>query len=798
MRLYSPGSITIMATLTLFIAQTALSQEAPAHGRVSFADASALVKGTSEDEWSFATLNSLVLPGDTLWAVESGVVEIEFSAGSILRMADGSKLDVTSLPPAASLRGWNGSFYIHRMADSAGTVQFESPVAAISVDADSQVRVDILSEGSTTVTVRWGRAVINAEGVNPVVVGQGKRSFIDPGFAPSTPLPFDRNIEDDFDSWNRERARLLVLGNERSPIVSASSQVAPMGAADLNSYGEWIYTDNDYYWRPTYVDDYVPYRNGYWNYEPSHGHVWIGSYPFSYTTSHYGYWDYHDTYGYLWHHDGYWSPGHVAALRYGDYFVWSPINRYGHAIHHGSDYWSVGGLNFSTYGTSYAYAHDVLGGPHQVYGYGHGRGNFGNVVADDIYIWNIDINSSGHSGNRPNPYGDSNLRVRDYEPRRVMRGPSSAGKNGLSARAQVASLRSTQSRDQFRVRGSAASSVRKPTRTANAAQDRTAHIRTNRVQSGTTSTSRNTAQRAARSSRETSRLVMQRSGASTGVTPALTGNVVQSNPTSRRARASNRISSPTRTITNADSKGPSLNRSIRSTRPQASARSTVSTSAPELRGDATGRSRVTRQAPNAANEVTSTNSRRSTRSTYSRPVNTSRRVRAAAPSSPVTTSTNRYSQRTNRSSVNQLAPTRRNTSRTVASPPPVTRQSAPALRTPSRTTPSRSLSRSSATRAAPSSRARTQAPSARARSPRPVSRPSRSSVRSSPAPSSSRSISAPSRGTSRSISAPSRSSAPRSSSSISSSRGGSSRSSGASSSRGSSASRGGSRSPRSR
>jgi hypothetical protein len=794
-----------MAALALFIPQSALSQEAPAHGRVSFADASALVKGTSEDEWSFATLNSLVLPGDTLWAVESGVVEIEFSAGSILRMADGSKLDVTSLPPAASLRGWNGSFYIHRMANSVGTVQFESPVASISVDADSQVRVDILSEGSTTVTVRWGHAVINAEGVNPVVVGQGKRSFIDPGFAPSTPLPFDRNIEDDFDSWNRERARLLVLGNERSPIVSISSQAAPMGVADLNSYGEWIYTDNDYYWRPTYVDDYVPYRNGYWNYEPSHGHVWIGSYPFSYTTSHYGYWDYHDTYGYIWHHDGYWSPGHVAALRYGDYFVWSPINRYGNAIHHGSDYWSVGGLNFSTYGTSYAYAHDVLGGPHPVYGYG--QGNFGNVVADDIYIWNIDINSSGHGGNRPNPYGDSNLRVRDYEPRRVMRGPSSAGRNGLSARAQVASLRSTQSRDQFRARGSAASSLRKPTRTANAAQDRTARIRTNSVQSGTISTSRNTAQRAARSSRETSRLVMRRSGVSTGVTPASTGNVVQSNPTSRRARASNRISSPTRTITNADAKGPSLNRSIRSTRPQASARSRVSTSAPELRGDATGRSRVTRQAPNAANGVTSTNSRRST---FSRPVNTSRRVRAAAPSSPVTASTNRYSQRTNRSSVNQLAPTRRSTSRTITSPPSATRQSAPVFRTPSRTAPSRSLSRPSParvapsrslsrpspTRVAPSSRARTQAPSARARSPRSVSRPSRSSVRSNSAPSSSRSISAPSRG--RSYSAPSRSSAPRSSSSISSSRGGSSRSGGVSSSRGSSASRGGSRSPRSR
>ena len=574
MRLYSPAAIVLVTSLALAVSPAVFGQEAPAHGRVSFADASALVKGDSEAEWSFATQNSLVLPGDTIWAVDSGVVELEFSGGAIVRMADGSKLDVTSAPPAAAFRGWNGSFYIQRMIRGAGTVQFESPVASISVDIDSQVRVDVLSEGSTTVTVRWGRAVIDAGGAKTVVVTQGKRSYIDPGFAPSTPLPFDRNIEDDFDTWNRERARLLALGTERNPIVSTSSQTAPIGAADLNAYGEWVYVDNDYYWRPTYVDDYVPYRNGCWNYVPSYGHVWVGNYPFSYTTSHYGYWDYHSTYGYIWSYDGYWSPAHVAALRYGDHFVWSPINRYGNTLHHGSDYWSVGGLNFSTHGTSYAYAHDVLGGPHQVYGYDHG--SIGNVYADDIYVWNIDI-GTGHGGNRPNPYRDTNLRVRDYEPRRVMRGPSSAGQRGISARAQIASLQSTQSRDRFHARGSSASSNRSSARTPNAALDRTARVRSTRVNPSAISTSRNTAQRAARSSHETSRLVMRRSGVSAGTATASTNDGVWSNPTIRAARARGQISSASRTITIANVAGVSLNRTRRSRAPETPSCSTAAT-----------------------------------------------------------------------------------------------------------------------------------------------------------------------------------------------------------------------------
>ena len=67
------------------------------HARVSFDEGGGLVKGLEDSDWSHATVNTLVLPGDTLWVDMGGTLELEMAGGSILRMADGSKCEVTSL-----------------------------------------------------------------------------------------------------------------------------------------------------------------------------------------------------------------------------------------------------------------------------------------------------------------------------------------------------------------------------------------------------------------------------------------------------------------------------------------------------------------------------------------------------------------------------------------------------------------------------------------------------------------------------------------------------------------------------
>ena len=84
---------------------------------------------------------------------------------------------------------------------------------------------------------------------------------------------FDKDMLDDFDVWNINRARLLTEGSSSLPSsVSPSANV--VGVSDLARYGEWVYVDNRPYWRPTVVVNYVPYRSGHWSYVANCGYVW--------------------------------------------------------------------------------------------------------------------------------------------------------------------------------------------------------------------------------------------------------------------------------------------------------------------------------------------------------------------------------------------------------------------------------------------------------------------------------------------------------------------------------------------
>ena len=252
---------TGFAAVAAFLLPVTAQADQLLHARVSYESGGAMVKGSSDADWSYATTNTLVMPGDTLWADNDGLLELEMAGGTFLRMADGSKAEIVQVPPSGQVRGWTGSFYLQRVNRSSGDFSFRTPAATISVEQDSQVRFDVVGEGATTVSVRWGRALVRAEGGAPVAATAGQRVYVDPGLLPSAPVPFDKSVEDEFDAWNRERAKQLALGDQALPSTIPSS-APPLGYSDLGNYGDWVYVDNRQYWRPTAVVDYVPYRSG--------------------------------------------------------------------------------------------------------------------------------------------------------------------------------------------------------------------------------------------------------------------------------------------------------------------------------------------------------------------------------------------------------------------------------------------------------------------------------------------------------------------------------------------------------
>src|SRR5690606_28438290 len=152
--------------------------DAVLHARVSYEAGGAMVKGTSDSDWSYATINTLILSGDTLWADAGALLEADFAGGAFLRLADRSQAEAVSLSPSILVRGCTGSFYVQRVSRASGEFLFETPAAAVVVDRDSQVRIDILENGATTVTVRWGRATVNTDVGSPAVVQAGRRIYI--------------------------------------------------------------------------------------------------------------------------------------------------------------------------------------------------------------------------------------------------------------------------------------------------------------------------------------------------------------------------------------------------------------------------------------------------------------------------------------------------------------------------------------------------------------------------------------------------------------------------------------------
>ena len=244
------------------------AQELQLHGRVSYDTKGMLVKGADDKDWERATLNTLLMPGDALWVDQGGLSEVELAGGSFLRLADGSKAELKSLPPAADVRGWVGSFYVQRVSRSQGTFVVTTPSCQVDVPIDSCVRVDIDEKGGATVSVRWGGAEVRTDAGAPVRLAEAQRLWVDPGYLPSDPLGFDRGESDSFDQWNNERATVLANGYKTLPKeVEVASPV--VGVSDLGNYGEWVYVDNRPCWRPTVVVDYVPYRYGCWNYSPA-------------------------------------------------------------------------------------------------------------------------------------------------------------------------------------------------------------------------------------------------------------------------------------------------------------------------------------------------------------------------------------------------------------------------------------------------------------------------------------------------------------------------------------------------
>lgn len=425
----------MFAVVAALCALTPLAGAQPvAHGRVSYDAEGTYIMGQDDADWSNATLNTMVLAGDTLWVGESKLSEIELAAGTYLRLADRAKVEIAALDPDIRLQAWTGSFYLHRLSESTGNCTLETPATDVSVAPNSLVRVDIEEAGGTTVYVLDGEAIIGFGTEHLQSVGSGLQVYIEPGHLGSQATRFDK-LNDDFDIWNRERVA-LVVGGYRESADRITIDRRTLGASDLSSSGRWIDVSGEQCWQPEPALAYVPYRDGYWSNVTGCGDVWVGRHAFEYTTSHYGRWNYIEQHGWLWRFDAEWSPAWVASVKYGPSLVWSPLGFDNLPVRIGAGAsFNVGDIQFSLGASSFVPVERVY------YGYDYIRPVQIDILQQidqrDIQIWNIDVNNIILGKMKGNWNGYSHFKGK---PEKRMRGLAAIGVGGVAAHDVVMTL----------------------------------------------------------------------------------------------------------------------------------------------------------------------------------------------------------------------------------------------------------------------------------------------------------------------------------------------------------------------
>jgi hypothetical protein len=276
--------------------------------RLSYIEGNVSFQHESDVDWSAASINLPLEPGDRIYTGPEGRAEIEFDDRSVCRLDRNTDIEFLSLKEnLVQIRILLG---VSTLTVSSG-LEFEinTPAAAFNTVEPGVYRFSVVESGDTDAIARKGELeAANSSFSRRVDTGEILRAT--PGDY-RRPEISEYNGRDEWDQWNDRRNADMKS--------YASGGYLPdnvyMGASELNRYGRWV--DVDSYgmaWEPYSVDeDWSPYSVGRWCYRPLWGWTWISYEPWGWLPYHYGRWYYSP------HHRWCWLPGPSFAFNF-----WSP------------------------------------------------------------------------------------------------------------------------------------------------------------------------------------------------------------------------------------------------------------------------------------------------------------------------------------------------------------------------------------------------------------------------------------------------------------------------------------------
>ena len=299
------------------------------------------IRRAGETEWEEAAPNVPLLEGDRIATGENSRLEVQFNDRNYLRVDENSLLKIVTLREegvAMSLPEGSLSLRLSEINKDREYFEIDAPNTTVSARKEGLYRVDApreRDEREVRVSVTGGgEARVYTENSGFTIRnGRLARVFLDGDYAGEFEMTAARSFSDDFDRWTGEREDYIARRRNNSRSYYDPSIY---GAAELEEYGDWIFTDDyGYVWRPyrTTISSYgnwSPYRYGHWRHLPGFGWTWIADEPWGWATSHYGRWVYvgggwvwspYDS----WRRRAYWQPALVIFANVGRNVCWYPM-----------------------------------------------------------------------------------------------------------------------------------------------------------------------------------------------------------------------------------------------------------------------------------------------------------------------------------------------------------------------------------------------------------------------------------------------------------------------------------------
>jgi len=306
--------------------------------RVSYLNGHVSFQHTDEVDWTAASINMPLQPGDRIYTGDNGRAEIEFDDGSVLRLAE--KADVEILTMKDQLIQLRVSLGLCSLINRSGVpFEIDTPAAAFTTTEKGSFRFDIAENGDSDGIVRKGEMEATNNSFSRRV--QAGEVLHVASAENSSEILARYDQRDAWDDWNDRR--------NADATASASTRYLPdyvsMGVASLDQYGSWLTVDQyGSAWVPMVNASWSPYSSGRWIYRDFWGWTWVSDESFGWLPYHYGRWYYANNIGWCWIPGAsfgfhFWSPGLVRFYEGADWVSWYALGP--------GDYYDVNNLFFN-------------------------------------------------------------------------------------------------------------------------------------------------------------------------------------------------------------------------------------------------------------------------------------------------------------------------------------------------------------------------------------------------------------------------------------------------------------------